>query len=46
MADRWFYLWNGQQVGPVNADQLRAALSAGQLSGSDMVCEGSHCRNG
>jgi hypothetical protein len=36
-AEQWFYSQNGQQRGPVELEQLRAMLAAGQVMWSEMV---------
>lgn len=39
MADNpaWYYLRNGQQIGPVDIAQVRAALQGGEISAADLV---------
>src|SRR5262245_2690227 len=34
---QWFYAKNGQQIGPVTLDQLKALVSSGQVAKTDMV---------
>lgn len=36
-ANQWMYLKNGQQLGPVTEDQLKAMAAQGQLQPSDFV---------
>jgi len=36
-AEQWFYSQNGQQRGPVELEQLRAMLAAGQVMWNEMV---------
>jgi len=37
MADQWYYVHQGQRLGPVSMEVLTQLLSAGQLSGFDLV---------
>src|SRR5512140_3014272 len=41
MANQWNYVQNGQSLGPIPEEQLKAMLVAGRLSWADLVwCDG------
>lgn len=37
MSRQWYYAQNGQQLGPVSGEQLRAMLVSGAVRGTDLV---------
>ncbi len=37
MSSPWYYAQNGQQLGPVSGEQLRALLVSGAVRGTDLV---------
>lgn len=37
MSENWFYAQNGQQIGPVTAEQIREAVGEGSLDHADLV---------
>src|SRR5436309_1837337 len=42
--DRWYYTWQGQDVGPLTRDQFRALAATGHVHADDLVWHDGNAR--